>query len=69
MKVKVNKEFADRYTHEMYKIGSVIEFADERAKDLIDRELALAVDIPKPKDTANTEKKTTKPPAKKTVKK
>ena len=69
MKVKVNKEFADKYTHEMYKVGSVIEFADDRAKDLIGRELALAVDIPSPKETAKTEKNTTKPPTKKVVKK
>ena len=71
MKVKVNKEFADKYTHEMYKVGSVIEFADDRAKDLIGRELALAVDIPSPKEqtAAKTEKNTTKPPTKKAVKK
>jgi hypothetical protein len=62
MRVEVKKEFADKYTHQMYKVGSVIEFADERAKDLIGRELALAVDIPKPKETAaKSIKKVTKP--------
>ena len=68
MRVKVSREFADKFTHQMYKPGAVIEVADARAKDLIDRELALAVNVPSPKEVAKVEK-AVKPAAKKVTKK
>lgn len=35
MKLKIQKEFYDKYTNELYKVGSEIDFTDERAKEIL----------------------------------
>lgn len=44
MKVTVKSVFADRFTYQMYAEGDVIEVADARAHDLIDRGLCAPVE-------------------------
>lgn len=43
MKVIVKKPFADKFTKKMYNAGQELDFDDERATSLIERELAEAV--------------------------
>jgi hypothetical protein len=45
MKLRIEKEFIDKYTQKKYKVGSEVEFEDERAKELLsdDRELVTQV--------------------------
>ena len=43
MKVIVKKPFADKFTKKMYNAGQELDFDDERAASLIERELAEAV--------------------------
>lgn len=42
MKLKIEKEFNDKYTGETYVKGDVVEFEDSRAEEILadDRELA-----------------------------
>ena len=35
MKLKINLKFTDKITGEKYKDGSIVEFEDERAKELL----------------------------------
>ena len=35
MKVRIERDFIDKYTQEMRKAGSVVEFEDERAAELL----------------------------------
>lgn len=35
MKLKIEKEFKDKFTGEKYKAGSEVEFEDARAKELL----------------------------------
>ena len=35
MKVKIERTFVDKYTQEMRKAGSIVEFEDERAAELL----------------------------------
>lgn len=35
MKVKIEKEFRDKYTGERYAIGDEVEFEDSRAEELL----------------------------------
>ena len=35
MKLKINIKFTDKITGEKYKDGSIVEFEDERAKELL----------------------------------
>ena len=35
MKVRIEKDFIDKYTQEMRKAGSIVEFEDERAAELL----------------------------------
>lgn len=66
MKLRIEKEFTDKYTSKKYKVGDEVEFKDERAKELLSdfRELVTRVKE-EPKEEAT---ETTKKPAKKSKK-
>jgi len=66
MKLRIEKEFTDKYTSKKYKVGDEVEFKDERAKELLSdfRELVTRVKE-QPKEEAD---KTTEKPAKKSKK-
>ena len=63
MKLKIEKEFTDKYTGKKYKVGDVVEFEEGRAKELLSdtRELVSKV-------VEETEKPAEKKPAKKSKK-
>ena len=42
IKLKVLKGFCDKYTNEVYKVGSVIEVSEKRAKEILASNLKLA---------------------------
>lgn len=45
MKVKVTSVFRDKFTHQLYSVGEVIEFEDEaRVRDLENRKLAECIE-------------------------
>ncbi len=45
MKVKVTSVFRDKFTHQLYSVGEVVEFEDEaRVRDLENRKLAECVE-------------------------
>lgn len=45
MKVKVVDVFRDKFTHQLYDLGEVIEVEDEaRVRDLVDRKLAECIE-------------------------
>lgn len=48
MKVKVTKAFSDKFNHQMHSVGSTFEVDDVRGQDLIGRDLAIALENPKP---------------------
>ncbi len=49
MKIKVISEFYDKFhTSTLYKVGTVLDFEDNRAQDVIARRLAVAYSEPKP---------------------
>lgn len=48
MKVKVVKAFADKFNHQMHSVGLTIEVDEVRGQDLIGRDLAIALENPKP---------------------
>lgn len=62
MKLKIEKEFKDKFTGKKYKVGSEVEFTDERAKELLSdtRELVSEVE--------ETSEEAPKKPAKKSKK-
>ncbi|MCD7923626.1 MAG: hypothetical protein LUI85_02575 [Bacteroides sp.] len=50
MKVKVTTVFRDKFTHQLYNPGEVIEIEDEaRIEDLVNRKLAERVEVPEGK--------------------
>ena len=55
MKIKFTELCHDNYTGELYKVGTVVEFAEDRAKDIIAKGYAVEV-----KDEPKAEKKTAK---------
>lgn len=62
MKLKIEKEFRDKFTGQMYKVGEEVIFNDERAKELLsdDRNLVTKVkETPKetPKKSVKKSKK------------
>lgn len=59
MKLKIEKEFKDKFTGEKYKAGSEVEFKDERAKELLSDTRDLVSEV------KETSEETTKKPAKK----
>lgn len=45
MKVKVTSVFRDKFTHQLYSVGEVVEIEDEaRVRDLENRKLAECVE-------------------------
>lgn len=45
MKLKIEKEFKDKYTGKKYKAGDAIEFKEERAKELLSDDRALVSEV------------------------
>lgn len=45
MKLKIEKEFTDKYTGELYKVGDEVEFKDERAKELLSDKRELVTQV------------------------
>ena len=35
MKLKIEKEFVDKYTSKNYEVGKIVDFKDERASELL----------------------------------
>lgn len=62
MKLKIEKEFKDKYTGEKYTAGSEVEFKDDRAKELLSDSRELVSEV------KETSEETTKKPAKKSKK-
>lgn len=75
MKVRIERDFIDKYTQEMRKAGSIVEFEDERAAELLadPRNVVSQIDEKEgqePKKAAAKPKAATKAaPKKKAVKK
>lgn len=62
MKLKIEKEFKDKYTDEKYEVGSEVEFEDGRAKELLSDSRNLVSEIKeeieeKPKRSTKKSKK------------
>ena len=61
MKLKINIEFKDKYNGKKYAEGEVVDFEDERAKQLLadERNLVSKVkeEVPKSEDETKTEAK------------
>lgn len=65
MKLKIEKEFKDKYTGKKYKAGDTVEFKEERAKELLSDDRALVSEVKEePKEVEEEPKK----PAKKSKK-
>ena len=62
MKLKINKEFTDKYTGKKYKAGSEVEFKDDRAKELLSDKRDLVSEV------KETTEEATEKPAKKSKK-
>lgn len=62
MKLKINKEFIDKYTGKKYKAGSEVNFEDGRAKELLSDPRELVSEI------KETSEEATEKPAKKSKK-
>lgn len=65
MKLKINKEFTDKYTGKKYKAGSEVEFEDERAKELLSDSRELVSEV---KEASEEAEEAPKKPAKKSKK-
>ena len=58
MKLKIEKEFKDKFTGEKYLVGSEVDFKDARAKELLDDPRGLVTKIKdEPKEPAKKSKK------------
>lgn len=61
MKLKINIEFKDKYNGKKYAEGEVVEFEDERAKELLADKRNLVSEVkeeaPKSEDKTKTEAK------------
>ena len=62
MKLRIEKEFTDKYTSKKYKVGSEVEFEEERAKELLSDKRELVTQV------KEASKETTKKPTKKSKK-
>lgn len=73
MKLTIEKKFTDKYTRVKYEVGDKIEFADERAAELLaDNRQLVSLAEPKEAEKPVTEEKPKtepKPKAKKQTKK
>ena len=45
MKLRIEKEFTDKYTNKKYKVGEEVEFADERGNELLSDSRALVKEV------------------------
>lgn len=58
MKLKIKKEFTDKYTGKKYKAGSEVEFEEDRAKELLSDPRELVSEVKEePKKPAKKSKK------------
>lgn len=62
MKVKIEKTFIDKYTEERREAGSIVDFDDDRAAELLadPRHVVSKVDEEEPKKPKATPKKSVK---------
>ena len=58
MKLKVEKEFSDKHTDELYEVGRVIEVSDIRGRELLSHPLELVSMCESEKKTTTRKKKT-----------
>lgn len=56
MKLKIEKEFVDKITNAKYKVGDVVEFEDDRAKELVSDFRKLVSKVKEEKTTSKTKK-------------
>lgn len=63
MKLKIEKEFKDKYNDKKYKIGDKVEFEEERAKELLSdpRELVSKTEEDLKEDPKEDDEKPKKP--------
>lgn len=64
MKLKIEKEFTDKYTGQKYKVGEKAIFKDERAKELLSDSRELVSQVEDEEEAKEASKK----PAKKSKK-
>lgn len=58
MKIRVISEFYDKFhTSTLFRVGTVLDFDDDRAKDIIAKKLAVSCEEPKAKEEAAAETK------------
>lgn len=57
MKLLIKREFRDKITGELYKEGSVVEFAEDRAKEILADTRSLAEEAKEKKTVRKTVKK------------
>lgn len=72
MKVRIEKTFVDKYTQERREAGSIVEFDDDRAAELLADPRKVVSEIKEEEKGQEPEKKAAKPkttPKKKTTKK
>lgn len=65
MKLKIEREFIDKFTNEIYQKGAVKEFDDDRAKELLADSRKLVSEVKEVKEAKKPLKKTPKKTAKK----
>ncbi len=54
MKLLIKREFRDKITGELYKEGSVVEFAEDRAKEILADKRSLAEEAKEKKTAKKT---------------
>lgn len=60
MKLKINIKFTDKYTGDKYKDGSIVEFDDKRAEELLADKRNLVSKVEEEKKPARKRKKSEK---------
>ena len=68
MKLKVEKQFRDKHTGVLYKVGNVIEVNDGRGKELLNDSRALVTQVKEETKKAEKPKATSKAKSKKSEK-
>lgn len=66
MKLKIEKEFKDKYTGKKYKAGDTVDFKEERANELLSDDRGLVSEVKETSEQVEEEKP--KKPAKKSKK-
>jgi hypothetical protein len=57
MKLKIEREFKDKYTGEKYEAGKEVEFEEDRAKELLSDSRGLVTKVKETKRPAKKSKK------------